>query len=357
MNQRAVNTVVGTVILVGVVVILAAAVGVFVLGIGGTMFESPPSAMVEVEPQPDGNDLTHMSGDPLETSRLYLRGEGTEIPMAELTDTETLEADTVSLPTFPVSPEDGSPGELQLVWEGDHTETVVTTVDEYSASTTFTFEGEEPQVFDASAIDQAYVEVAGAGGEPADFPEASYGGAGAGGHLTMTLDVSNLDELEMYVGESPESTRDDPAGGWGWLDGGKPDSGGDSFVGGGGGGATAILGDDTLLAVAHGGGGGGDWDTNTVYGGGGGGGGGEGNNGWWGGTPTGEDGEGDGLGGDGAGQEGGDGEDMPTDSFISGTSGQAELEEPGVASNVEIDERSGASPGQHGEIRVTYEIG
>jgi len=46
MNQRAVNTVVGTVILVGVVVILAAAVGVFVLGIGGTMFESPPSAMV-----------------------------------------------------------------------------------------------------------------------------------------------------------------------------------------------------------------------------------------------------------------------------------------------------------------------
>jgi hypothetical protein len=245
---------------------------------------------------------------------------------------------------------------IDIVWKEGDRSALIETIDSYQSTAVFEFTG-EAQSLDVSETASVEIELLGAGGEPGAYTNTSAGitagGATAGGFITMTLDVSDTDQLDIYVGGSPESTAANPAGGWGWLDGGAPDSG-SGFVGGGGGGATAMLGDGTVFAVAHGGGGGADWDTYTFYPGGGGGGGGRGGTAWYAPPPKAENGDGTGLGGDGAGQADGGGGDES--SFIPGTPGQAELLQPSLATEVKRDTRPGAGPGTDGLVRVTYTI-
>ncbi|MFW5907091.1 MAG: InlB B-repeat-containing protein [Candidatus Natronoplasma sp.] len=159
---------------------------------------------------------------------------------------------------------------------------------------------------DVSEYTSIYVELEGGGGAAAYEGTATwYSPGGDGGALEGWFDVSNFDELEIWVGEGGEYSDNGGPGGWGRHSGGD---GGD--YAGGGGGSTEILADGTFLAAADAGGGGGAWwDYGvgyTTYGGGGGARGGQGGNA----DNPGENAEGTGTGGDGADdseEDGGDG--------------------------------------------------
>ena len=183
----------------------------------------------------------------------------------------------------------------------------------------FSYTG-SPESLDVSEYDQIEVMMTGAGGggagnDPGWFQSGRQEDGGDGGYLNAIFDVSEIDNLEIYVGGGGEGgeqgTNNASWGGWGRASGGK---GSESNTGGsdagGGGGSTEILGDGIFLGAADAGGGGGAYfDTrvgsNWRHGGGGGGSGGDGGVATHGIQAHGEDAETSSR--DGASHEGGDG--------------------------------------------------
>ena len=119
-----------------------------------------------------------------------------------------------------------------------------TTLDNYTYSYQFTGEPISVDVSDFFVID---IEIFGAGGGAGDS-FGYYGGSG--GYFEGSFNVSEMDELEIWVGEA--GSQGGP-GGWGRSSGGQGDS-----TAGSGGGSTEILADGNFLAAADGGGGAGD---------------------------------------------------------------------------------------------------
>ncbi|MFP3871806.1 MAG: CARDB domain-containing protein [Candidatus Natronoplasma sp.] len=146
-------------------------------------------------------------------------------------------------------------------------------------SETFNFTGEKETV-DVSGYSQMKVEMWGAGGGGEDGDD--YYAGGDGGYVEALLNVSEFDELDIWVGEGGGYGG---PGGWGRHNGGD----GDTNTGGGGGSTEIVADDGTFLAAADAGGGAGYLGWIIDYEGGGGARGGEGYN----------DGEGEGRGGDG----------------------------------------------------------
>ncbi len=162
---------------------------------------------------------------------------------------------------------------------------------------------------DVSEIDIIKVKMWGAGGGG-----GWHGSGGSGGYIEVILDVSEFDELEIWVGGAGEYAGGSPGpGGWGRYEGGD----GADWAGGGGG-STEIwadydheTNDGTFLVAADAGGGGAEYAngfTNSL----GGGGGARGGEGGDGDQDSGEDAGGEGFGGDGGdgffgAEDGGDG--------------------------------------------------
>lgn len=81
-NDRAVSPVIGVILMVAVTVVLAAAIGTFVLDLGGVAATTPPMASVSVTADPVSDTLTvyHRGGDRLDASRtrVVLRNESAD---------------------------------------------------------------------------------------------------------------------------------------------------------------------------------------------------------------------------------------------------------------------------------------
>jgi FlaG/FlaF family flagellin (archaellin) len=335
--------------MVAVAVVIAVSVAAFGFAFMNVISDPAPSASFEAVESDRGVAVVQVAGDEIQTDSLFVNFNDERVPATELTDVETISAGT-ELQFQPRGAET-----IELVWETESEDSAILyTIDSYKSTAVFEFDGPQPHSLDVSATETVNVSMSGPGGQSGSYTNRSMGvtdgGASHGGAFTGRLNVSEVDALSIYVGESPEATASNPVGGWGYLNGGAPYQ---TSVdqGGGGGGATAILADGTEVAIAHGGGGGAGWDTFTFYPGGGGGGGGDGGPTWFGGT--GADGEGSGSGGDGAGGTDGGNED----SFISATPGGVDVVADQLLTETSAQEGGGAPPDQDGEVRITYTVG
>ena len=174
------------------------------------------------------------------------------------------------------------------------------------------------------------IEVHGADGEGDE--------GGRGGFVNGTVAVNGDDNLEIWVGESP----DYGSGGWGRHDGG--DSGYSSSTAGGGGGSTELLLNGNLLAAADAGGGdSGCYADSRIAGGGGARGGAAGT-----GDYQAQDGEGKGLGGDGG--------DNTGDDCNSGEPGGDGGAEAGTPLNLDENITGGATKDSDGHGYVEIEL-
>lgn len=337
-DSRGVTPVVGIVLFVAVTLILAAPVLVFGMEFAGQTSDPAPTTRFETVDARVGLGVEHTGGDSVDAENLYFQFGDESVPATNLTSRDSIAVGT----TLTFQPRGAD--EIDLVWRSDGDSQVIKTIRSYSSTAVFEFTGEEAKTLDVSNTDNVTVSVAGAGGE-----SAGYSSGASGGLVTATLDVTDVDKLTIYVGESPSSTPSNPVGGWGWKSGGAPNAGA-GFVGGGGGGATAIIADGTPVLVADGGGGGADWDTYTFYAGGGGARGGDGGPLWWGDSAG--SGGGSGLGGDGAGGTvGGD-----ESSFVAATAGGAEVLDSRTVSNAEVETGGGSGAGGDGRVTITYTV-
>lgn len=214
---------------------------------------------------------------------------------------------------------------------------------------TYNYTGSKESV-DISNIDTIDFQVEGAGGSDADN-----GGPGGDPYrITGSIDVSNLSNLELWVGQGGATSdpQQDPSwgGGWGRANGGDGTDAGTSpgTYSGSGGGSTEIVCDSTDIIEAGAGGGAGR-DGNREHGGGGGGAGGSGGYGEYvdalNSDYAGEDAEGSGVGGDGGDyydNYGYDGGTATNSTYVSNVS-------------TTLLNRNG-DPASHGEIILTYKV-
>lgn len=148
---------------------------------------------------------------------------------------------------------------------------VLKPVEEYRDTFEFTGEDETVSVSNITHLD---VELMGAGG---GGPTGTGTRGGDGGKVIATLNVSDFDEITVWIGEGGEGAEgsdDYGEGGWGRHSGGDGYDASDISISrgsGGGGGSTEIVADDgTFLAAADAGGGGGYEGSQWTFGGGGG---------------------------------------------------------------------------------------
>ena len=106
-SDRGVAPVISTILLVGIVVILAAIISVFALGLGEDVSDPAPSAAFDVDVTEDGTVLVvHIGGETIDGENLALRG-------GAIADRpETIQAGSTIEVTGPTS-------EMDLVWETD----------------------------------------------------------------------------------------------------------------------------------------------------------------------------------------------------------------------------------------------
>ena len=136
-TNRAVSPVIGVILMVAITVILAAVIGVFVLGFGEGISESPPQAQFSIDYNDGNATITHEGGDSVNVDDVYLTLEGDIVGedndyTSDLEDSETLRSG--SSVTIINADEDGdtldelSPdNDIRLVWEnsgGDRTVTL-----------------------------------------------------------------------------------------------------------------------------------------------------------------------------------------------------------------------------------------
>ena len=77
-DDDAVSPVIGVILMVAITVILAAVIGAFVLNIGGSQ-ESAPQATIDFTNTSNGVKMVHQSGDPLSTSAVTVKLNGTGV--------------------------------------------------------------------------------------------------------------------------------------------------------------------------------------------------------------------------------------------------------------------------------------
>lgn len=217
----------------------------------------------------------------------------------------------------------------------------------------YAYFGGNVRAHDVTDVDEVIVELDAAGGvtnqkNPPGNLTSEYTKAGYGGKAIASLDVSEINELEVYVGGTggEEIEKDPHIAGWGWKKGGDGVEMADQFYSGAGGGASAIINDEDPIIVTDGGGGGMVWDTYTFLSGGGGARGGISHTNNWG-TPA-ENGEGNGYGGDG----GYGNVANNANSAVPATDGSAEvmIEDMIIAS--EIMKGEGAKDNEHGKVII-----
>lgn len=105
-SERGVVPVLGTILLVAIVIVLAAIVSVFALGLGESVSEPAPATVFDIEEQADGMVMAaHTAGQSIDRANLQIRGGTIEEAPAVITAGDRIEI-------LPDSPE------VTLVWHG-----------------------------------------------------------------------------------------------------------------------------------------------------------------------------------------------------------------------------------------------
>ena len=123
-EERAVSPVIGVILMVAITVILAAVIGAFVLGLGGSTDETP-QASLSFDGDANEGEIEHRGGASLDNENLVLRGSavGDE---AEWPGTDTFSAGS----SQDISGElDGTGGTLRVVWTGGSDDAVLGSFD------------------------------------------------------------------------------------------------------------------------------------------------------------------------------------------------------------------------------------
>ena len=76
-DEDAVSPVIGVVLMVAIVVILAAVIGTFVLGVGDDLGETAPNTNFDL--QENGTELVHDGGDELDGANLDFTGDADDV--------------------------------------------------------------------------------------------------------------------------------------------------------------------------------------------------------------------------------------------------------------------------------------
>lgn len=92
-TDRAVSPVIGVILMVAITVVLAAVIGVFVLGLGDQVSNTAPSASLSFDPGDSNNvSVSHDGGDALDTGELTVFWNGTEASNPEWEGEAEIEA-------------------------------------------------------------------------------------------------------------------------------------------------------------------------------------------------------------------------------------------------------------------------
>ena len=110
-DETGVSPVVGVILMVAITVILAAAAGSFVLGLGDATGAAPPQ--VSIECNLDDDVITHQGGDDLEGDRLDVLNAGSG---SESIDSGTYTAGDELVNDATVSPDPTIDGDEQIRW-------------------------------------------------------------------------------------------------------------------------------------------------------------------------------------------------------------------------------------------------
>lgn len=132
-DNRAVSPVIGVILMVAITVILAAVIGVFVLDIGNSVADAPPSAQFSVDYADDGSsvNITHEGGDTVDTDDIYVTVDGDTEDDTSSTITVDYGGDSLSSGnSVDITDSDSNlttDSEIRLIWEssnGDKTTTL-----------------------------------------------------------------------------------------------------------------------------------------------------------------------------------------------------------------------------------------
>ena len=118
-TPRGVSPAIAVILMATVAIILAAVIGAFVLGIGGSTSESAPAVSFSVDQQGERLLITHNSGDTIATSNLKLTG---------IKGWGPSEQDLATGDTISTTPEPGAE-RVDIVWEATDSASVLRTLD------------------------------------------------------------------------------------------------------------------------------------------------------------------------------------------------------------------------------------
>jgi flagellin-like protein len=128
-DDRAVSPVVGVALLIAIAVILAAVIGVVVLGLGTTGADTPQAQLNGEFLDDNSYELRHRGGDPLDSDNIVIRYNGNEDPLPQdLRAGDSISDNTTSDVT------EGD--EVSIIWEDPNSdsETVLKTFEVEAAS-------------------------------------------------------------------------------------------------------------------------------------------------------------------------------------------------------------------------------
>lgn len=124
-DDRAVSPVIGVILMVAITVILAAVIGVFVLGLGDQVQETPPNTNFDAEWEENNSNwdltITHTSGDTVPANELTLVGPDSSEEFDEAEFGTELTAGTSGEFT------ELSDGTYRIVWESGGTSSTLAT--------------------------------------------------------------------------------------------------------------------------------------------------------------------------------------------------------------------------------------
>lgn len=127
-TNRAVSPVIGVILMVAITVILAAVIGTFVLGLGGSMGQTAPSASINWDWDASSSELTvtHSGGDRIDADQVRLMVNGSVYcdDGTNHWDSETISAGS-SCTATEVSASFGDTA--RLVWDGGDRSSTIST--------------------------------------------------------------------------------------------------------------------------------------------------------------------------------------------------------------------------------------
>ena len=130
--ERAVSPVLGVIMMVALTILLASVMGVFVIGVGETAQDRPPTVQFDAEWTGDTLTVAHVAGEAVPRKRLAVVGpDGFDVTFDDEAAWDTPWNQPVSAGQSRQvnGVEDVEPGTYRIVWRGTGTSAVIQTVD------------------------------------------------------------------------------------------------------------------------------------------------------------------------------------------------------------------------------------